>query len=165
MDAKTFGIGIKKLCAYYEKSIPPRETIELWLQKAERLPSECMPWIVAQITDSSERWPSNLPGAILKLWPQWLHAHPELRSSYSENGCTDCDSIGWLHVRDKDGLVCAFRCRCGKLHNSAPAVWLHELLREGYAEDTLDEAARWRVPSKGRSSSNINWSDYLGDLT
>lgn len=164
MERQTFIKGLKKLCAYYERSIPQRETIDMWLAKVQHLPDECASWITDQITDSSERWPSNLPGAMLKLWPQWLNAHPELRSSYSENGCTDCDSIGWLHVRDKDGHVCAFRCRCGKLQNSAPTAWLHELLRDGYSEDTLDEAARWRVPSKGRITSDINWSDYLGDL-
>lgn len=156
MDAKTFGKTIKKLCRYYEKTIPAKETLEFWLEKLAHLPDECMPWMVSQITDSQERWPANLPSVMLKLWPQWLRAHPDKVSHY-ENGCMDCDSIGWLHVRDKEGFVCAFRCRCGKLQNSAPSVWLHDLLRDGYTEDTLDEAARWRVPSKARSNSSINW--------
>lgn len=160
MKPETFGKALKRLCLYYEKVIPHRETRELWMAKLQHLPDECMPWMVLQITDSQDRWPANLPSVMLKLWPQWLRAHPD-KMSYYENGCTDCDGVGWLHVRDKDGHVCAFGCRCGKLQNSAPKAWLHELLRDGYTEDTLDEASRWRVPSKARSNSNINWSDYL----
>lgn len=165
MDAKTFGIGIKKLCAYYEKSIPPRETIELWLQKVEHLPSECMLWIISQITDSQDRWPTNLPCTILKLWPQWFRAHPEKQAHYSESLCSDCDHLGLLHVRSQDGYVCVARCKCGKSNCTAlPAYWMRELRDLGYVVDDLDEAARWRVPSIGKSGkSNINWTEYVED--
>lgn len=163
METQTFGKAIKTLCRYYEKTIPARETIEFWLDKLQHLPDECMPWMISQITDSQDRWPANLPSVMLKLWPQWLRTHPDKRSFIS-NDCTDCDETGWLHVRDREGLACAFRCRCGKLRNSAPAARKHDLLRQGYAEDTLDEASRWRVQSKARSNSNINWSDYLEDV-
>lgn len=164
MERQTFIKGLKKLCAYYERSIPQRETIDMWLAKVQHLPDECASWITDQITDSSERWPSNLPGAMLKLWPQWLNAHPENRAYSSESGCDQCEN-GVLHVRDKDGYQCVFRCACLKSDLVTLRVAsLNDLLNAGYTVNGLDEAARWRVQSKGRSSSNINWSDYLGDI-
>lgn len=162
MDAKTFGIGIKKLCAYYEKSIPPRETIELWLQKVERLPSECMPWMISQITESCERWPTNLPGAMLKLWPHWLRENRDKSSHHPENGCSECEK-GILYVRDHEGYQYAFRCKCGQDQNALHPAWLSDLLCNGYTVNDLDECAKWRVPAKVKPGG-IDWFESMEDL-
>lgn len=144
MTRQAFGKFIKQLCAYYEKSIPPRETIELWLEKVECIPDETATWISAKITDSNERFPLNIPSVMLTLWPKWLLNHPDKRSIIYAGGCRDCDDYGWLHVR-KDGHVYAFRCRCGKLNNSATDAWLSELLHQGYVDDLVEDIDKYRV--------------------
>ncbi len=143
---------LRDLGAYYQQKVQPIDkSIDIWLEKVQRVPAEALPWIMKKITDDFESWPRNIPSAIWAFYHAWLDAHPEKRAYIHDRKCDECDSSGTLSVLKKTerGTFVSYVFRCGKCGQSnlsgIPAARIGTLLMNGYVErpKNLEELAEF----------------------
>lgn len=149
MERAVFNDLVRKLSAYYERSAPKADTLNLWFSKVRQYPDEVIPWMTRTIGDRFDVFPKNLPNVVRQLWGEWLNANPDKQSSYQYRECSDpwCDQ-GEIHAGkmiDDRYQVFAFSCRvCRQNRNGWPLVSSIELEQQGYSQDTA-ESTRERM--------------------
>lgn len=171
MERPDFLKLIAKLVNYYErKSLPTTKSIDLWFEDVKAVDAEALGAIFDTIKQG-ERFPSNLPAAILSAWREW--ARSSGRASQGKTGqgmksaCQDCDGDGLLFVKRRndlgyeEGLV--FRCaRCGSATINAPMANLCDLLARGFEMNDLSTVKQ--APIIGKRGS-MHAEDHLGAIS
>lgn len=167
MERPEFLKFIVKLVHYYErKTLPTTKTIDLWFEDLKDVDAEAVPAIFDSIKQG-ERFPSNLPAAVISAWRDWLRAgNGKNSNSHGRFACNDCGGEGLLFVSRKDQdlgfkVDYVFRCkRCGQTDINAPFAFLSDLVARGYE---INEACSQRqAPIPDRYKRRRGSPDSIG---
>jgi hypothetical protein len=167
MERPDFLKFIGKLVHYYErKTLPTAKTIDLWFEDLKDVDAEAIPAIFDSIKQG-ERFPSNLPAAVISAWRDWLRiGNGKNRNDKGRYACNDCGGTGLLFVRrvDRD-LGCktdyVFRCkRCGQADINAPFANLSDLMVMGY--EINEPCTQRQAPIPDRYKRRRGSPDSLG---
>jgi hypothetical protein len=167
MTEPEFRRALVKICAYYERKFPERMTFELWFSKLSKYPDECLPWMVRNLCEKSDRFPPNLPNVMRSLWGDWLRDHPEKQEEYrAARECSDewCDA-GEIHAGIvSHGRYCVFSfcCAvCGQSRMAWPKASSGQLQAAGYCldchEETVARLAENMVIPIAPGSDTVDW--------
>ena len=120
--------------AAFSKNPPTKTMRDTLFKRIEHLPDGFMIYARQQLQEL-ESLPQNLGRYILRhLWPDYLDAHPELRSRRQEYSCSLCnqDTPGFRRVYSADFRECTLRkCPCNHDPRRASAIaWTDDLIHE-----------------------------------
>ena len=115
MDKIRFSNWISDVYANFGRAKPGPEIMRVIYERVEGLPDDFFRFAGDKLADYDDL-PRNM-GKLLKvtLWPEYLAAHPELRSHADD--CPECGGLGFIIMRVATGKPnygrdVAFQCVC-----------------------------------------------------
>jgi len=161
MDKNRFSLWIADVYANFGKAKPGPEIMRAIYSRVEDLPDDFFRFAGEKLADYDDL-PRNM-GKLLKvmLWPEYLSAHPELRS-YADR-CPECGGSGFI-VRRVDtgrpgyGRDVAFECVCRAGRD------------QGWTQDRIDMAGITAEPKPADVSIKARealarFGVHLGEVT
>jgi hypothetical protein len=115
MNNETFLGWMKNLYGTFGKPAPQLHVVTAAYQRVEGLPDRFFDFALERLQDR-EMLPQNLGRELrVVLWPEFLEAHPELRSHVAD--CPECGGLGFIIMRVATGKPnygrdVAFQCVC-----------------------------------------------------
>jgi hypothetical protein len=154
MDNQRFFDWMRNLYGAFGKNAPQAHVVTAAYNRVGNLPDGFFSFASEKLQDR-EVLPQNLGRELFSvLWPEYLTAHPELRSLADK--CPECDGKGAIVVRlatDRPGRGkdMAFPCVCQKGHDEG---WTWERIHEaGYQIEQpapqMEEKARQALARLG----------------
>lgn len=129
---------------------PIDEQLELWLPEVDHIPSEALPWIMANIKSTKDTLPKNLPRMLKRQWKEYQNAHPEKFTQAEESpdyNCSDCHGGGVLHFKapdlanKKNPLIYTYVAICNSC--AASHKKFGRIQHEGGKTSRKNEAGAW----------------------
>ena len=161
MDKTRFSNWISDVYANFGRAKPGPEIMRVIYERVEELPDDFFRFAGEKIADYDDL-PRNM-GKLLKvnLWPEYLSAHPELRS-FADN-CPECGGTGFIVKRVDTGRPgygrdVAFECVC---RAGQDAGWTRERIEMA---GIVEEPKPVEVAQRARQALT-RWGVHLGELT
>lgn len=136
MESRTWAGIVDKVCLYYERKHPSKDTELLWEEKVKGIPESAAPYIREHITDA-DSFPRNIPAVMWALFNAWQQANPDKKATQTFFSCPDChEGIIYAAKANESGrkYTSIFRCpKCKQNRVQAyPKAYKDDLIKQGY---------------------------------
>lgn len=137
MTEQTFYHAVNQITEFLGAKDVPLHVKKAWTEKIKHIPDECVPYIVAKITDESDSMPRNLPKVFRERFLQWQSENPK-KMAQEHRGCQDCEA-GILFL-ERYGVTAAVFCVCNPATSGRVGrASLYEMQTKGWRNTKADK--------------------------